>query len=295
MKNKSSLRARLTAFLAAAVIGVVPVFAHGAQQLPKPAAMRTGVNVQSNSKAEIDVSNLAEGYVLVRYTGGKSVRIKTQISFGSTVYTYDLNNKGDQEILPLTEGNGAYTIRVLENTTGNKYAQAYSTTVDLELRNELAPFLYPNQYVNFTENSKAIAKAKELTKGKSSDMEKVTAIYDFVINNTKYDYAFAEAVQSGYLPDVDVTLDTGMGICFDYAALMTAMLRSEGIPSKLVIGYAGDIYHAWVNVYIQGQGWIQQAIYFDGKSWTLMDPTFVSSSGVSDAASKFNYTMKYAY
>ena len=34
--------------------------------------------------------------------------------------------------------------------------------------------------------------------------------------------------------DVDVILQEQKGICFDYAALMTAMLRSSGIPTVLI-------------------------------------------------------------
>ena len=96
-----------------------------------------------------------------------------------------------------------------------------------------------------------------------------------------YDEYRAATVQSGYIPVLDSVLAEQKGICFDYAALMTAMLRSQGIPCKLVIGYAGSAYHAWVNVYIQGQGWISQAIYFDGNDWKLMDPTFASTSNNS--------------
>ena len=41
-------------------------------------------------------------------------------------------------------------------------------------------------------------------------------------------------------------------------------------------------------------------IYFDGKDWNLMDPTFASSSNSSDSVMKFigdgkNYKQKYAY
>lgn len=295
MKIKNGLYKRLATFLLLVAVGVVPVLAHGAQKLPQPVAMQTGVSVQSNDRAAVDTSNLAEGYVLVRYTGGKDVRIKVQVSYGSTVYTYNLNNKGNNEIFPLTEGNGSYAIKIFENTSGNKYAQAYSTTVSLKLRNEFLPFLYANQYVNFSSGSKAVAKAAELTRGKASDLEKLTAVYQFVVKNTSYDYQLAKTVQPGYLPNIDNTLASGKGICFDYASLMAAMLRSQGIPSKLVIGYAGDVYHAWINVYIQGQGWVQKAVYFDGQNWTLMDPTFVSTSGASDAASRFKYSVKYAY
>ena len=70
------------------------------------------------------------------------------------------------------------------------------------------------------------------------------------MSNLTYDYEKADTVTTGYLPDVDETLKTGTGICFDYAALTTAMLRSCDIPCKLQIGYAGDIKHAWIDVWI---------------------------------------------
>jgi len=38
------------------------------------------------------------------------------------------------------------------------------------------------------------------------------------------------------------------GICYDLAAMATAMLRIMGIPTKMVIGYADNQYHAWVEI-----------------------------------------------
>ena len=78
------------------------------------------------------------------------------------------------------------------------------------------------------------------------------------------------------------------------------MLRSLGIPSKLVVGYAGEAYHAWVSVWTKETGWIDGVIYFDGTSWQRMDPTFASSSNKSAAIMKYigdgkNYTTKYTY
>lgn len=121
-----------------------------------------------------------------------------------------------------------------------------------------------------------------------------------MVNSFTYDYQLAATVKSGYLPNVDKVLESKKGICFDYAALMTAMLRSQGIPCKLVIGYADTAYHAWINVYIEGTGWISNAIYFDGQNWTLLDPTYASTSHSSPSVLKFiantnNYTQKYAY
>ena len=131
-------------------------------------------------------------------------------------------------------------------------------------------------------------------------MEKVAAIYDYVVKNISYDDWKAETVRNGYIPDIDEVFRTGKGICFDYAALMTAMLRSQLVPAKLIVGYTGGAYHAWINVWNDEDGWVTAAIYFDGQSWKRMDPTFASSEGQSEAIAQYigngaNYTAKYQY
>ena len=279
--------------------------------LPAKQETQTGVTVYSNAKASVDASNLSEGYLIVAYTGGKSVRIKVQIAkTGGATYTYDLNNAGEPETFPLTEGDGAYSVKVFENTNGSKYAQAYSTSVKMTLRNDFLPFLYSNQYVNYTtatgmstEMGK-IARFLTDTKQKKTTLQtrldKVGKVFDFVVDHFTYDYDKASTVSSGYLPVVDDILAAKKGICFDYAAVMASMLRSQNIPCKLVVGYAGTIYHAWIDVYVEGTGWIAGAIRFDGKDWTLMDPTFVSSGKRSPSIMEYvttdsNYSQKYAY
>ena len=122
-----------------------------------------------------------------------------------------------------------------------------------------------------------------------------------MFNKTKnYLKKKAKNVESGYLPNLDSVYKSKKGICFDYAATMTAMLRSQGVPTKLVIGYAGSAYHAWISVYSEKEGWIDNVIYFDGEKWNRMDPTFASSSNSSSSIMKYigdgsNYKAKYAY
>ena len=290
----------LAGVLAAGAVGTSYLHAQAAN-IPTVTTVQDGVKVLSNAKAAVDASNLSEGFVMVKYTGGKNVRIKVQITkSGGTTYTYNLNNTGTYETFPLTEGDGTYSIKVYENTSGTKYSTAYSTSVTMKLRDPFLPFLYSNQYVNFTSTSTTVAKGKEITKGKTTDLAKLEAIFNWVTSNFTYDYDLAANPPTGYLPNVDKVLAAKKGICFDYSAVMAAMLRSQGIPCKLVIGYAGKIYHAWINVYIQGVGWVKNAIYFDGKNWTLMDPTFVSTGKGSASIMKYvttssNYSAKYAY
>lgn len=235
-------------------------------QKPAGSDVRTPVASGSvtygNGRATIDASNTSNGYVMIKYTGGQS-RIKIQIA-KSTTYTYDLNARNTYEVFPFTEGNGTYSIKIFENVSGNQYAQVMSQNISVSLADEFAPFLTPNQYVNFSNGSAAVNKGAELAASAADEIGVVTNVYNYVINNITYDTAKAASVQSGYLPNVDQVLAQKTGICFDYAALMTAMLRSQDIPTKLVIGYSGGLYHAWVNVYIDNIGWVDNFIYFDG-------------------------------
>lgn len=255
----------------------------------------SGEEVYSNGKAAIDASNKKSGYIMVKYTGGSGNKIKVRVTVpGGTVYTYNLNSSGSYETFPLSGGNGTYNVKVFRNVSGTSYATDFSQDISVQLKDQFAPFLHANQYVNYTSSSRAVAVAKQVTSGSSSALDKVQRVYTYVATNISYDYNKASTVSSGYLPNIDNVLSTKKGICFDYAALMTAMLRSQNIPTKLVVGYAGSEYHAWINVYVSGEGWVDGVIYFDGKNWELMDPTFASTSG-SELIKKTNYSAMYLY
>ncbi len=257
-----------------------------------------GTLLLSNDVAEIDYSHTEDGYVSVRYIGTVPI-IKLRVTGpDEEVYTYDLKTN-DYEVFPLTGGNGQYTIAVYENIEGTQYAVAMSELIDVQISDELTPYLYPNQYVNFTKDSEAVKYASELVMPANNDIEAVELVYDFIVNNITYDKAFAESKPTNYVPNIDTTLSTKKGICLDYAALMCSMLRSQGIPTRLEIGYAADAYHAWISVHIEDKGWVNGIIEFTGDTWQLMDPTFGASTN-DEALKKFigdgtNYTLQKIY
>jgi len=259
----------------------------------------SGEKVKKSGNAVIDYSNTTDGYVMVQYTGQTTRRLKAQVKGPATTYTYNVT-PGKWETFPLSDGNGSYQISLFENVSGSKYALVQSISQSVTLADEFAPFLRPNQYVDYSAASTAVAKAEELTKNTENAMQKVAAVYDFVVGNLTYDREKAATVQSGYLPVLDSVLAAKKGICFDYAALMTGMLRSQSVPCKLVVGYAGTAYHAWINVWSEESGWINGAVYFDGNTWQRMDPTFASSANQSKSIMAYigdgkNYTVKYLY
>lgn len=251
-----------------------------------------------NDVSAIDYSNSSEGYIMAVYTG-TNPKVKMQIASPNGVtYTYNLTSSA-YEAFPLSGGNGSYAITILENVGGTSYVLCLEASVSVTLSSEFGPYLYPNQYCSFNSSSNAVAKAKELAESANSDLDVVANVYNYIIENISYDYNKASTVPSGYIPNVDSTLATGTGICLDYAAVMTSMLRSQRIPTRLEVGYAGGAYHAWISTYIADVGWVNGIVEFDGRSWELMDPTFAASSS-EESLREFigtgtNYQVKYMY
>ncbi len=258
-----------------------------------------GTVTVGDSLLTIDCSNAGQGYITVRYTGTAEKSCVLLTGPDGIQYKYFLAPAETFATLPLSGGSGAYTVDGYEHIGGNQYATLFKETIQGELEDELLPFLYPNLYVDFSAESQAVKKAAEVVQGAPDDLGALERIYHYVVENVTYDQEKAENLPSGYLPDIDETLATGKGICFDYASLTAAMLRSQGIPTKLEIGYAGKVYHAWISVYLEDKGWIDRIIEFTGDGWTHMDPTFASSSHSSENILRYigdgsNYTTQYS-
>jgi len=135
----------------------------------------------------------------------------------------------------------------------------------------------------------AIKKAKDLTSGVSSHEAKLKKIYNYVVSNIRYDYDKLANLPSTYVPVIDNTYKSKSGICYDFASLTAAMLRSVGVPTKLVMGYADGVegYHSWNEVYVGGK-------------WVLIDTSYDSqmrengaSYSMSKSKSKYQSTKVY--
>ena len=200
--------------------------------------------------AVIDITNVSQGYICIKYLGSNK-KVKLQLTKGNETYTYNLLKRGSFEIFPFSDGSGDYTVAVFENISGDQYMQACSEEVKVKLKDENLPFLYPNEYVNYTAEDPIVGLSDQVTEKSGDDLKKVEDVFNYVTKTIDYDYDLAANVATDYLPDIDQVLDKKKGICFDYASVMSAMLRIQGIPTKLVIGYAGDVYHAWISVYTE--------------------------------------------
>lgn len=265
-------------------------------------ASSPGLKVFENEYALLDVSNASDGYISVKYKGDSPGGAKLRVSFGDSSYPpHDVNASGRTEYFPLSLGDGEYTVEIFEHVSGGNYLPVMKESVTASGYNNTKNFLFPNEYVKFSRSSDAAALAARLCYGKESELEKISSVFIYITDNISYDKAGASSYASGYVPDPDRTLRLKKGICFDYASLFSAMTRAQGIPSRLVVGYASpEIYHAWNEVYTEETGWIAVEFYLRSKGFNLLDATFYSSNDdkkeISDYISdRSNYYALYIY
>ena len=244
----------------------------------------------------IDMSAVSEGYVALSAVSDK--RLKFQVLKDDQTYTYNLSSEGVPSIFPLQCGDGRYTFRALENIGESRYAVLYITECDVKLIDEFQPYLRPNDYVGYSAQSECVRRASRLAAESSDALEFIASVYKLICGTVTYDTDKAAGLKSMYLPDVDETLLTGRGICFDYASLAAAMLRSQGIPTKLIFGYVSpdDLYHAWNMFYTEQSGWITVSFEVGSDSWNRIDLTF-SAGGAPDefVGDGSHYTEVYSY
>lgn len=122
--------------------------------------------------------------------------------------------------------------------------------------------------------------AEQITEGIADDRERARAVYAFVAQHVAYDvekYQTENSFTRLYDSALEA-LDSGKGVCQDYAYLAIALLRSLGMEAHYVVGQAGEL-HAWVEVMVDGE-------------WIEMDPTWGAGYVVDDEFT-FNYDERY--
>ena len=213
------------------------------------------------SKGAID-SNAGDGYVTVTYTAKAEKRYKGRVSGGNESVTFDVLGTGT--VFPLSQGNGEYTVTLYEELWKSRYRKIAEARFDASIDPEYKPYLHPNVYVSYTEESECAALAARLCEGAADEAEKFRAIYSWITGNISYDEELAADIESGavtrWIPDPDAILEAGKSICMGSASLFAAMCRSQGIPAQVVTGSVRlggeDKSHAWNEAYICGS-WVR--------------------------------------
>ena len=240
-----------------------------------------GKKASKEGQIEIDESGVEDGYVGFSVKADAVIKIQVMKDGGSYMYTPDPD--GTPSIFPLQMGDGKYEYKVWENVDGTTFSKIGSGSFEVSLKDEFSPYLRPSDYVKYDKASGVVKKSRELAKTANTQLDVVKAVYKFVTENIKYDSEKAENPSTDIPATPDETLKTGYGICLDYASLAAALLRAQGIPTKMIYGDVGedDLYHAWNMFYTEETGWVTVDFKIKKKnSWYRLDLTF-SAGGAS--------------
>ncbi|MCL2807948.1 MAG: transglutaminase domain-containing protein [Coriobacteriia bacterium] len=221
-----------------------------------------GVDLSYTATCVIDASNAQDGYVMVAYMGASdSAKLQIACHCNQSVYTYNLPYSTEHLAFPFSSGSGIYTVTIFEpdpQLGEDMHNPVLSKVIEVALFDELSPFLYPNHLVWFTPDTQAIEGSAGIFANARSERHVVVDAYNFVLNNIEIDLEMAndETKSGSHSRNIDVIVEEGKGTCLEYAVLLTALLRSQQVPAKLVFGDTPGGYHAWVSAYIRGFGWV---------------------------------------
>lgn len=123
--------------------------------------------------------------------------------------------------------------------------------------------------------------SKLITKDITEDYQKAKAIHDWVCNNIWYNYDALYNIEDYGDTSAMGTLKAKRSVCQGYASLTAALLRTCGIPTKLVTGYALGVTagSTWKDEIINGNStnhaWNEA--FINGK-WVIIDTTWDSNN-----------------
>jgi transglutaminase-like putative cysteine protease len=151
-----------------------------------------------------------------------------------------------------------------------------STVPTLELKAET--LAYPDwirdTYLQPTSNDQRIVDlAREVTQSTLTVYEKTKAVETHL--RTSYRYSLDVKSTSGRAPIDDFLFGQKAGYCEHFATAMVLMVRSLGIPSRLVTGFLRGEWNEYGGYYIVRQrdahAWVE--VYFPKSGWITFDPT----------------------
>ncbi len=197
------------------------------------------------------------------------VRIEGKSPIGEQIDFY-LDNRLQtfDGITNQTEIKGTVEIQSIDNTIYQSDNYPFEQIPD-SLKEYTEPVNDGKDIVNIpSDNPKIIAKAEEIIQGSNTIFDAAKKVCEWVFNNIEYELLGGGAIE---------VLESGEGDSGSKSQLTIAMLRSLGIPARVVGGLLyGNLYdnnfgqHYWVEVWIGQKG-----------GWVMVDPTTGEADKIS--------------
>jgi len=197
-----------------------------------------------NIEASLNEAEILLYLSLPQSYGRNSVSIHSFFPEPSEIVTddYDLNRVAIWRIKDIKRKDISisYTFDLEESKTENKGVFSES---------ERKRFLISEHWVTLTSDIKKLAKV--ITKDIKNEKEKAFFLFEWTVENIKYEYPDVEHRGTTY------SFKARKGDCGEFSVIYCALCRSIGIPARTVtclwLDFSG---HQWAEIYIDGEGWI---------------------------------------
>jgi transglutaminase-like putative cysteine protease len=137
-------------------------------------------------------------------------------------------------------------------------------------------------------------KVKELTEGKTTEYDKVRALYDYLSPENGFTYSLSTAPPVTGNAIVDF-LTSKRGFCTQYAAALAWLVRVSGYPARVAFGFTRGTgarngttvltnynLHAWTEVFFPDFGWVPFDATPASSIVGAVQPAWAPGAGVAD-------------
>jgi transglutaminase-like putative cysteine protease len=136
------------------------------------------------------------------------------------------------------------------------------------------------RYLQLPGDASRIAElVRTLTRGAKTDEERARRLLDYLQGGGGFRYTLDQPSGAAANPIDHFLFTSRAGHCAYFSTAMTLMLRSVGIPSRNVTGFAGASYNRFDGRYVvrrsDAHSWVEAYL---GSRWTTLDPTPGASS-----------------
>lgn len=197
------------------------------------------------------------------------LRINEELSNGNTEFTAKISGITNEELKSVNSYIDGYLGEVLTYGVSDSSISSRYVTFKLSVSDNY--YVYDN-FVNGTEIPEDNEVAQQLAlkvrdilansiSEDMTDYEKELAIHDYIVKNSEY--GFLEGDLEEYSYNAYGTIVMGKGVCNGYAEAFKLLLDCVGVCSKIVVGTADGVDHAWNCVLLDDKWYFVDATWDD--------------------------------
>lgn len=218
-----------------------------------------------------------------KWTMKNKPEFKDRIDILQTMYLINIDSSsllGSDllfQVVPLTNWEGSPYKQIYHSFSNVSNTKVTTLFYDGSDQKKFLKDLHPERKKILSEwgkNEKIKKLVIDITKKYDNLLYKTLAIQQYLLDN--YYYSLKPGIAKRGMSQLEYFLfDSKKGYCSYFAFAMVVMLRSIGIISRVVVGFAPDMSNNILNFYyirsIDAHAWVE--VYFDDYGWITFDPT----------------------